>query len=85
MSSWNYVLDEAVFHFFLSQSAAERRRLVAAFDELRGNPNRDGDYFVKDAAGRTLTVYACRPFLITYWLDAFVSEVRIVDVQRIQF
>ena len=85
MSSWNYVLDEAVFHFFISRPASERRRLMAAFEELRAEPNRDGDYTIKDAAGRSLTVLAFRPFLITYWLDAFVSEIRIVDVQRIQF
>jgi hypothetical protein len=85
MEPWKLVLDEAAFQFFVSSRAGERRRLLSAFEELRTNPQRQADYHTKDATGRILSVWGTRPFLISYWLDAFVSEIRIVDIQRIRF
>lgn len=85
MDSWTYVLDEVAFHFFISQSAMERRKLAAAFERLRADPHRDADYSCNDATGRTLSVCGFRPFLVTFWLDEFVSEIRIVNIQRIPF
>jgi hypothetical protein len=84
MEAWKVVFDEAAFQFFVSGRAAERRRLLAAFERLRADPQRQPDYFARDATGRTLNVWADRPFLITYWLDSFVSEIRIVDLQKVR-
>ena len=85
MEAWKLVLDETAFQRFLSGRATERRRLLAAFEELRANPQRRPDYYMNDSTGRMLSVWANRPFLITYWLDSFVSEIRIVDIQRVHF
>jgi hypothetical protein len=85
MEPWKLVLDEAAFQCFVSSRATERRKLLSAFDDLRANPQRQADYSADDATGRTLSVWANRPFLITYWLDAFVSEIRIVNIQRVRY
>ncbi len=85
MDAWKLVLDEEAFHSVLAGPAAQRRTLLAILDGLRGNPTRKPDYFTKDATGRSLSVVGLRPFLITYWLDSFVSEVRIVNIQRIRY
>ena len=85
MNDWKLVLDEAAFQFFISSRAVDRRRLLSAFTALRDNPNRERHYSCKDATGHDLSVWAYPPFLITYWLDAFVSEVRIVDIQKVLF
>jgi len=85
MDPWKLVLDEAAFQCFVSSRAPERRKLLSAFEELRADPQRHPDYHSNDTTGRTLNVWANRPFLITYWLDSFVSEIRIVDIQRIRF
>jgi hypothetical protein len=85
MEPWKLVLDEAAFQCFVSSRATERRKLLRAFEELRAEPHREADYHANDATGRTLDVWANRPFLITYWLDSFVSEIRIVNIQRIRF
>jgi len=82
---WKLVLDEAAFQYFVSIPPGERRKLLLAFDQLRTDPNRHPDYLSKDSTGRALNVFASRPFLITYWLDAFVSEVRVVNIQKIWF
>jgi hypothetical protein len=84
-SRWKLVLDEAAFQFFVSRPAAERRNLFRAFEELRENPHREADYEAKDSAGRALNVWACKPFLITWWRDEFVTEIRIVDIERVHF
>ncbi len=85
MDHWKIVLDEDVFQFFVSSRPKERRTLMAAFEALRSNPRRQADYFVRDPTGRSLSVWACRPFLITYWLDALVWEIRLVNLQRVSF
>ncbi len=85
MAAWTYVLDEAAFHFFLSCSASQRRKLSVAFERLRADPHREADYFCQDSTGRTLSVGSFCPFLVTYWLDEFVTEIRIVNIQRIRF
>ena len=85
MQAWKLVLDEAAFQYFVSSRAAERRRLLAAFERLRADPQQRADYNVHDSTGRTLNVWAEWPFLITYWLDSFVSEIRIVNLQRVHF
>ncbi len=85
MDAWKLVLDEAAFQCFVSSRAAERRKLLSVFEQLRADPQRHPDYHANDATGRSLSVWATRPFLITYWLDAFVSEIRIVDIQWVRF
>ncbi|MBI4657232.1 MAG: hypothetical protein HY735_00020 [Verrucomicrobia bacterium] len=85
MDMWKLVLDEAAFQFLLSLPSGDRRRLLGAFEALRSNPHRQPDYFAKDSTGRTLSVWAARPFLITYWLDSFVSELRVVNIERVKF
>ena len=84
METWKVVIDEAAFQFFVSCRAMNRRKLLACFEQLRANPQRRADYFSKDATGRSLSVCATPPFLITFWLDSFVSEIRIVDLQQVR-
>jgi hypothetical protein len=84
MASWKLVLDEAAFQFFNGLRAAERRKALDAFEQLKRDPNRQHDFGIRDVTGRFLSVLAVRPFLITYWLDDFVLEVRVVDIQRVR-
>lgn len=85
MEAWKLVLDEAAFQGFVSSRAPERRKLLSVFERLRAEPQRQPDYHIEDATGRILSVWADRPFMITYWLDSFVSEIRVVNIQRLRF
>ncbi len=85
MELWKLVLDEAVFQSFIALRGSDRLKALQAFNQLRSNPSREADFTTTDSTGRTLSVAALKPFLITYWLDAFVSEVRIVNIQRIRY
>ncbi|OYW73358.1 MAG: hypothetical protein B7Z37_21815 [Verrucomicrobia bacterium 12-59-8] len=65
--------------------AAERRLILRLLEEIqRSWWNEDADYLTTDAAGRCLIVKAARPFLVTYWHDGPVDELRIVDLKRIR-
>jgi hypothetical protein len=85
MEAWKLVLDEGAFQMFVSSRAPERRKLLSSFENLRSDPQRQPDYHIADSTGRRLNVWANRPFLITYWLDSFVSEIRIVNIDRVRF
>jgi hypothetical protein len=79
------VLDEDVLHTVLAMKAAERRNVLRLFQMLQREWwKEDADYLIRDAAGRFLKVKAARPFMITYWHDGPVDELRIVDLKRIR-
>jgi hypothetical protein len=82
---WKLVLDESAFRFFVSRPAAERTALLRALEKLLEAPRSDSDYQTRDSTGRELQVRASKPFLITYWHDEFAKELRIVDLERVQF
>jgi hypothetical protein len=83
MEPWKLVLGEPAFQFFNGLRTAERRKVLGAFEELKRDPRRKEDFEIKDVTGRSLSLLGVRPFLITYWLDDFVLEVRVVDIQRV--
>jgi hypothetical protein len=83
MQPWKVVIDENAFHYFVGTKAEARRRLLQIFDQLRNDPYQKSTYTAKDTTGRDLSVVATPPYLITFWLDAAVTEVRIVDIQKV--
>jgi hypothetical protein len=85
MGTWRLVLDEEAFHHLLAGPARDRRQLLSACEDLKRSPHRPPDYEITDATGRLLSVRAAPPFLLTYWLDSCVSEVRVVDIQRVRY
>jgi hypothetical protein len=85
MEPWKLVLDEAVFQSFVALRATDRRKALEAFERLRCNPTCKADFTTSDSTGRALSVIGLKPFLVTYWLDVFVSEIRIVNIQRIRY
>lgn len=78
------VLDEDAMRFVLSASAALRRKLIAQLEYLQSHSFESPDFREQDRSGRWLSIKALRPFLITYWLDGAVDELRIVDVETVR-
>ena len=85
MEAWKLVLDEAVFQSFIELRVGDRRKALQSLEQLRNDPSRRADFTTTDSTGRTLSIAAFKPFLITYWLDVFVSEIRIVNIQRLRY
>ena len=76
---FDYTLAGAVLDFFVRADDDGQRELLAFFRDLAAHPTRKGDYaVVRD--GRTNEVVQHGRFLVTYWPDHAVCELRITEV-----
>ena len=78
-----YVVDEAVLEYFGGRTKGEREDLLRIFSTLAASPHQRGDWLQRTGSGRELQVKRFGRWLVRYWLDAPVLEVRIVDVEKI--
>lgn len=81
--AWQLVFDEEAFQFVLARRLRERLALFKTLDSIRADPYQAPDFEVLDRTGRTLSVRRARPFLVTYWLDAAVKEVRVINIELV--
>jgi len=57
--------------------------LLHVFKTLAESPNQKGDWLQQTKSGRELRVKRFGKWLVTFWPDDPVLEVRIVDVKKI--
>lgn len=81
---WKLVLDEDALNVLLSCRSSDRRKLIASLEGLKKNPYQDGDFLEHDDTGRPLQVKVCGGVLVTWWLDSYVSELRVIEIERIR-
>jgi hypothetical protein len=74
------VHGEAV-KLLLACTARERQLLLRLLDQLESNPFRKGDFEVKDETGRMQQVTGVAGFLVTYYADHAVKEVRVTEIE----
>ena len=77
------MLDEEALHLLLSCRFADRRKLLTSLESLKKNPYQSGNFVEHDDTNRPLDVKVFGSFLITYWRDSFVKELRVVEIERI--
>ena len=82
MPEWKFVLDEDAFEFFRTARGVDRQNLIRAFSDLRTNPMTEGVWQSRDDQGRDVQVGVFGKFLIHYWDDLLVKELRIVRIVR---
>ena len=78
-----FVVDDTVIAFFTDRSKRERQELLRVFKALAESPYQKGDWRQKTKSGRELQVKRFGKWLVAFWLDDPVLEVRIVDVKKI--
>ena len=78
-----FVVDDSVMALFSERSKREREELLRIFRTLADSPNLAGDWRQKTKSGRELQVKRFGKWLVSFWLDAPVLEVRIVDLKKI--
>ncbi len=85
-ASPSLVLEESALHFLLSLRGSVRRRVLLSLERLRDHHWLEAsEYALTDKSGRHLNVSAAHPFLITWWHDGAVDELRVVDIQRVRY
>ena len=78
-----YVADDSVMEFFTERNKRERDELLKIFRALAESPYQKGEWRQKTKSGRELQVKRFGQWLVNFWLDDPVLEVRIVDVKKI--
>lgn len=67
---------------FAQLSRPQQRQVGRVFDELKRDPFHQGDYRQRDPAGRVHEVALLGEWLVTYWPDHAVREIRVVALER---
>ena len=63
------------------KSGEQRRRIMDFIRSLREHPDTRGDFTDKDASLRERQIKIVGDYAVTYWLDAPVKIVMVVDVR----
>lgn len=63
------------------KSGNQRKRIMDFLRNLRENPNMPGDFTDKDASLRERQIKLIGDYAITYWLDAPVRAIMVVDIR----
>jgi len=82
MASYAYepVLSAKAWEFLCSLSRKRQQRVIKLINLLAEQPGRLGDYRTTDNTGRFLENIRLNGFLITYWADGPVDELRVLDI-----
>ena len=80
--SYRYVLDCTVAEDILTLSARQRGQFVQIFRSLAENPFQRGEQTFKDSTQREIQKKRFGGWLVSYWADHAVKELRIVGIQK---
>jgi hypothetical protein len=78
---WKVAYDSEAVEFLLDRPSKERRRLIQFAESLKSNPTLAGDFVEEDDDARPLQMKLVDRFLVTYWADHAVKEVKIVRIE----
>jgi len=80
LQPYDPVLSSKAWEFLSSLSRKRQQRLTRLIFQLADYPHRLGDYQTFDSTGRALENLQLEGYLITYWTDGPVKELRILDI-----
>jgi hypothetical protein len=80
-SQHNFVLDDSVVALFNERSKRDREELLRIFKSIADNPYQTGEWRQIGKSGRYYQVKRFGKWLVTFWLDSPVLEVRIVGLK----
>jgi len=81
--SWQFVLNEHLGSFSPGNQAPPSPKAYPALQAIAAEPLQKGDFAAKDDTGRSIQIKVAGSFLISFWPDAFVRELRIINIEWI--
>jgi hypothetical protein len=84
VEAYHLVLNEAAAMTLAGASRPVQRRLGRILDEVKSAPFRSGDLQQIDEDGRTYEVVLFDDWLVSFWSDHAVREIRVVNLQRVE-
>ncbi len=82
MRTYEVILHEQAWTALHATKGADRQRLLDVLDQVKTTPFRPGDYRQRDATGRVNEVVLIGQWLVTFWSDHAVGEIRVVELER---
>lgn len=84
MGGYELVLSEGAALVFVAASRTDQRKLMVILDDVKAAPPGTADLQERDAEGRVNDVLVFGDWLVTYWVDHAVREVRIVRLEHVE-
>jgi len=82
-SAYTFAVDDSVLQAFAQSKPRDRLDLLKIFQHLADHPSLPGDHVRKTATFRETQVKRFGKWLVTWWPDHAVSELRIIDLERL--
>ena len=82
LARFRVVYEEEACEFIFAQAGRKRRKLVDIAYAIAESPFAEPDYTLPDADGRPIAHIATEGYVISYWVDAPVKRVVIVEIER---
>lgn len=76
------VFEEEASEFLVSQGKKNRRKLLDITYLIAESPFADPDYLLPDGDGRSIAHISTEGYVISYWIDAPVKRVVVVEIER---
>jgi hypothetical protein len=76
------VFEEEASEFIIAQTGRKRRKLSDIAYAIAESPFAEPDYVLPDADGRPIAHVATEGYVISYWVDASVKRIVIVEIER---
>jgi hypothetical protein len=83
LAPYDVVMPVSKTAIFCGAKKRERKILLDCFERLARSPNTVSEWVVQDETGRSNYRLVAGRFLVTFWTDHAVREVRIVKLERI--
>jgi len=82
-SRYAFAADDSVVEFFSRCSKREREDLLRLFRSLADSPHQKGEWIQKGRSGREFQVKRFGRWIVTFWPDDPVLELRVVDLKKV--
>ena len=76
------MFEEGASEFIIAQTGRKRRKLADIAYSIAQSPYAEPDYALPDEDGRSIAHVATEGYVISYWVDAPVKRVVIVEIER---
>lgn len=81
---WQYVIHQSALETMEGMGSVERRRVRRCIEQLLADPNQRPDAERRSPQQRHLRVKYAGRHCVLYWLDSFVRELRIVEIEEVR-
>ena len=81
LSRFRVVYEEEASEFVMAQSKRKRRKLADICYAIAAVPFADPDYVLPDADGRSISHVETEGYVVSYWVDAPVKRIVVVEIE----